>query len=109
MCPGQRYPLRPCLCQREMPQGSVLGPLLFALFTNYLKPGNPLCTIHQFADDQTLTCPIIPASLAEHELNRVTSWCADNEIEINLRKTKELIIKKSSVSVEHVKIGKIFN
>ena len=94
---------------RGIPQGSVMGPSLFTLFINDLKPENPLCMIHKFADDQTLTCPISPASLAEKELNRVVTWCAANKMEINLKKTREILIssRPTTAYVEPVKIGDV--
>ena len=78
--------------KRGIPQGSVCGPLLFSLFINDLRPTNPDCTIHKYADDQTLTCPASPASLAQDELSKVVSWCKENCMALNLKKTNEMLV-----------------
>lgn len=73
-----------------VPQGSVLGPLLFLLYVNNL----PDCTEHkciQFADDTTLVVKSNKQLLdmnMNNALNNIITWMDANDLQINISKTK---------------------
>lgn len=76
-----------------VPQGSVLGPVLYLLFTSD-KPTNSQLTTHTFADDTAILSrsrsPMeATAQLARHLL-LVETWFADWRICINKDKSKHV-------------------
>ena len=81
-----------------VPQGSVLGPLLFFLYTSELFSilKNKLIG---YADDSTLMAvvpsPGIRVAVAEsliHDLGRVSEWCDLWGMKVNASKTKTMIL-----------------
>ena len=67
-----------------IPQGSVLGPTLFTLFTNDLSSFVRSGSLYMFADDTTVFCTGDTADEAIVKLNRalqeVYDWCDGNQL-----------------------------
>ena len=82
-----------------MPQGSILGPLLFLLFINDLPIYTEGVNAELYADDTTLFD--IKESLTDTEQNllaalrKLSIWCKCNGMVINTDKTKLMLITTS--------------
>ena len=79
-----------------MPQGSILGPLLFLIYINEL-PEVTSFLVNLFADDTTLQ--ISGNNIKEletkinNELKIVHQWFTDNLLSVHPKKTNFIVVK----------------
>ena len=87
-----------------VPQGSVLGPLLYLIFCNDLHKSLEFCKAIMYADDTNLY--VTNKSLAEglrklkHDLCIATDWFRANKLSLNVAKTNYMIFKPKSLEVD---------
>ncbi len=76
------------------PPGCVLSPLLYSLYTHDCVSSHSSTSVIKFADDTVVLGLINNEDEAAylHEVERITSWCQDNCLSLNVSKTKELIV-----------------
>ena len=75
------------------PQGCVLSPLLYSLFTHDCVVKHDSNTIIKFADDTTVGLITDNDETAyREEVRDLTVWCQDNNLSLNVSKTKEMIV-----------------
>ena len=74
------------------PQGCVLSPILYTLFTHDCVASHIDNTILKFADDTAVIGRITGGDEAAYrrEVASLVSWCEDNNLTLNKEKTKEM-------------------
>ena len=87
-----------------VPQGSVLGPLLFLVYINDLVESVG-CDIKLFVDDTSLFSTVYDESKTAEELNRdlekVQAWAWQWKMKFNAEKTEEVIFSVKGVKPIH--------
>ncbi len=75
-----------------LPQGSILGPMLFSLFINDLPSSCPDAECQLYADD-TVTYSISAKSSAKvvallnEQMEKISKWLQENNLTLNVKKT----------------------
>ncbi|KAK3545178.1 hypothetical protein QTP70_001768 [Hemibagrus guttatus] len=84
------------------PQGCVLSPLLFTLLTHDCAAMRSSNHIIKFADDTTVVGLISKNESAyRKEVQRLTAWCKDNNLSLNMEKMKEMVVDFRRAQSDH--------
>ena len=77
-----------------VPQGTVLAPFLFSLYTADCRSTDESCSLVKFANDTELIGKISndEGALYHKQIENFVNWCDENYWYLNVSKTKEMCI-----------------
>ena len=91
------------------PQGCVLSPVLFVLYTNDLQSNQDSIKIIKYADDTAVIGLITDNNSNDYikSIEYVNNWCDVNYLNLNVSKTKEVIwdFRRNRIETEPVVIN----
>ena len=98
-----------------VPQGSILGPLLFVLFVNDLPGMVEESSINLFADDTAVysadSDPKVLSDRVEKDIGRVADWIHSNGLSLNVTKTQLMVLstrgKSEKAKAVQVKVNNV--
>ena len=93
----------PCPVSSGVPQGSILGPLLFIIYINGLTdlPLSPSMQFVLYADDIFLFSPINSPSDMQNlqsDLDAISHWLSSHHLHLNSSKSKLMFFSRKPVS-----------
>ena len=94
------------LVTHGVPQGSILGPLLFLLFINDFPDSNTFFKFTLFADDSSLLCKFSHNDsfsihqIITNQLEPVSNWLISNKIKVNSEKCKFITFRYKNKPID---------
>uniref|UniRef100_A0A2A4JM54 Reverse transcriptase domain-containing protein n=1 Tax=Heliothis virescens TaxID=7102 RepID=A0A2A4JM54_HELVI len=95
---GSRVSSAPLCVSRGVPQGSILGPLLYILYSADITESFIHCKYHMYADDIQLYISFkaeetsVAVQKINEDLQRVVEWSEENSLVLNPLKSKFMVL-----------------
>lgn len=92
------------------PQGCVLSPFLYTLYTNDCISPSDITTFYKYSDDTAILALFnnhLSVAAYHRSITHFSQWCRDNYLHINSDKTKEMVFNSPTPSLNHVSINGI--
>ena len=85
-----------------VPQGSILGPILFLMYVNDIHKCTSLDVL-SFADDTTILCSSYDIKALYDEMNfelgKLSEWFKANKLCLNIKKTKYILFQPNNAHI----------
>ena len=89
-----------------VPQGSILGPLLFLIYINDICHCLNNAKVRLYADDTVIYCSgeqiVENGNKLQQSLNSLYGWCNRNKLTININKTKVMTFGSRKFIKQHI-------
>ena len=95
------------VCSTGAPQGTVLSPFLFSLYTSDFTHNTSSCHLQKFSDDSAIVGCVSEGNELEYRsvIMDFVDWCERNHLCLNTSKTKEMVIDPRRKAPPHTPVN----